>query len=195
MKKARRKAQYILKTNLLEEYKILLITLEALMYKSNIKTIAFTELSDIEDKTRHVFNIANLMAKEDKKVLLLECSIKDPDIEQVLEKLNEQNTNNNIGNIPNLHVYISGQKLDDSEYVLNITNIEIILEAVKDKYDIVIINTPPVGYCADGIKLCAAADGTIIIIRTGDTPVEMAINSKKILELAGAKVLGVLMQK
>lgn len=170
-------------TKYIEAYKTLQITIQHLMNKMDLKTIAFSSLSDIEDNTRHIFNVAKLMANEGKKTLLLRCTFRNSGID------------NHREDVSNLYVSLCEQKVEDSEYVLNVSNITMILEDVKEKYDIILIDSPPVGYCADGIRLCAAADGTVLIMKAGKTSVELATKTKRRLDTMDARVIGAILEK
>lgn len=200
-----------------EAYKMLHITMGHLINKMNIKTVVFSSLSDIENHTRHILSIANLMANAGKRILLLECTFKDSEVNQFLESLNMTGINNRREGISNFYIslcdgiihiinmsnyrssnfYISfcGQKVVGCEYMLNISNMTMILDDVKEKYDIILIDAPPVGYSADGLKLCSVADGTILTMRAGKTSVELATKTKEILDNLDAKIIGTILEK
>jgi len=194
MKKERKRTRNSIDSGQIEAYKMLLITLESLMNKKDLKIIAFSCLTDVENKSKHVFNIAKLMVKEGKRILLLECDSRDSKVNQYFEDLNQEETNNNLS-IQNLDVLIYGQKVKDTEYVLNTLNITTILEAERNKYDVILIDTPPVGYSADGIKLCASAEGTVIIMRAGHASVDLSVKAKEMLDTVDAKVVGIILEK
>src|SRR5699024_11464820 len=69
-----------------------------------------------------------------------------------------------------------------------------LLEEVKAEYDIVIFDTPPVLAVADAQILANIVDGSILVIRSGQTEVEAAIKAKEALEPAQAKLLGTILR-
>src|SRR5699024_6417292 len=70
---------------------------------------------------------------------------------------------------------------------------KLLLEEVKAEYDIVIFDTPPVLAVADAQILANIVDGSILVIRSGQTEVEAAIKAKEALEPAQAKLLGTIL--
>lgn len=209
MRKKRERTPLGIEPHRIETYRMLQIAMELLINEQNFKIVAFSSLSYAEDKFRHVASIARLMAKEGKRILLLEFNSDDPEVKKLIGNI-DGNTGDNIdGNTgegtggdtgrdtssPVLHVTIKGQKMGDTGKELSISNIGGILEVVREKYDLILIDAPPVGYSADGIKLCSIADGTILIMRAGKAPVQLAVRSKEMLDTVEARVMGVILEK
>lgn len=55
-------------------------------------------------------------------------------------------------------------------------------EALKQVYDYIIVDTPPVSVVTDAAVLCKYADGALLVVRPGVTTIEGAQLSKKNLE-------------
>ena len=66
-------------------------------------------------------------------------------------------------------------------------------EALKQVYDYIIVDTPPVSVVTDAAVLCKYVDGALLVVRPGVTTIEGAQLSKKNLEAVNARVLGVVM--
>ena len=66
-------------------------------------------------------------------------------------------------------------------------------EALKQVYDYIIVDTPPVSVVTDAAVLCKYADGALLVVRPGVTTIEGAQLSKKNLEAVNARILGVVM--
>jgi capsular exopolysaccharide synthesis family protein len=65
-----------------------------------------------------------------------------------------------------------------------------LLGHVRDQYDLVILETPPVLPVAETRALAAMADGVVLLVRWRKTPVEAARKAIKLLNRAEAKILG-----
>ena len=65
-----------------------------------------------------------------------------------------------------------------------------VLEALKEKFDLVILDTPPLSGGADGAILGAAADGVLMIVRAGETDRDAAKQAARQLLTVGARLLG-----
>jgi capsular exopolysaccharide synthesis family protein len=72
---------------------------------------------------------------------------------------------------------------------------DVFLETARQKYEYIILDIPPIQtspYCR---VLCAKADGVVLVIRSGKTRREVALRTKKELEEAGGKILGVVLNR
>ena len=67
------------------------------------------------------------------------------------------------------------------------------LEALKQVYDYIIVDTPPVSVVTDAAVLCKYVDGALLVVRPGVTTIEGAQLSKKNLEAVNARILGVVL--
>ena len=69
------------------------------------------------------------------------------------------------------------------------------LITVKDKYDIILIDTPPVGAVTDASVLAPQCDGIVFVIKAASTPRERITHSLKLLQRSQIKTIaGVLNQ-
>ena len=69
------------------------------------------------------------------------------------------------------------------------------LKTVRDQFDYVILDSPPVNTYAESRVIAAKVDGVILVIESGKTRSQVAIKAKQELEDAGAKVLGVILNR
>ncbi|MDO8445496.1 MAG: polysaccharide biosynthesis tyrosine autokinase [Deltaproteobacteria bacterium] len=144
-----------------------------------LKSITITSSIDQEGKSFFAANLAISAANEGKKVLIIDCDLRRPGI-------------NNYFNLPKnlgLTSYMVGdQELKDIQLKSGIEGLSIILTGpippdpgklvesnkmhnlIKDMemiYDLVIIDTPPVLAASDAIVLGGWTDGSIILIQSG----------------------------
>jgi Mrp family chromosome partitioning ATPase len=66
------------------------------------------------------------------------------------------------------------------------------LEQLRDKYEFVIIDTPPTLPVTDAVLLGREADGVILVVKGNDTPRELVRRARDQLTQAGVHVLGAL---
>ncbi|MGE5678664.1 MAG: capsular biosynthesis protein, partial [Pseudomonadota bacterium] len=69
------------------------------------------------------------------------------------------------------------------------------IENLKPEYDYIIIDTPPVGVVTDAALIGAHADGTILVVASGNVEIEAARRSKLLLENVKANIIGVVLNK
>jgi succinoglycan biosynthesis transport protein ExoP len=65
----------------------------------------------------------------------------------------------------------------------------------RDRYDLIILDAPPVPAVSDVIALCHLADATICLVRWGHTPRQTALNALRVLALRGAIIAGVVLSR
>lgn len=88
----------------------------------------------------------------------------------------------------NLHI-IPGGKIENSPDILISEKFEKFLEIIEEKYNYIIIDTPPVIPVADAVYIKKFVDGVIFVFRLDFTPYDML--RKAIEEIGVENVLGV----
>jgi capsular exopolysaccharide synthesis family protein len=69
------------------------------------------------------------------------------------------------------------------------------LELVREEFDYVVVDAPPVHGSPETLILASKVDGIVLVVKSEKTRREVAIKAKKQLEAAGGKILGVVMNK
>lgn len=70
-----------------------------------------------------------------------------------------------------------------------------LIEYVRSQYDIVIIDTPPLGSVIDAAVISKQCDGGVIVIGSGDVSYKLVRKTKEQLELSGSKIIGCVLNK
>lgn len=152
---------------------------------SGSKTLMITSSISGEGKTFCSINIATVFALSEKKTVIVGLDLRKPRLADefnlttplgVVNYLIRQNSLKEITNstpIPNLDVILSGPiPPNPSELILSDAMSELINE-LKQKYDYIILDTPPVGLVADALELVQFADVTLYIVRQNYTKKDM----------------------
>ena len=66
------------------------------------------------------------------------------------------------------------------------------LNHFRERYDFVLLDSPPVLPVTDAVLLSREADGVVLVVKGHDTPRELARRARDRLVLAGANFLGVM---
>jgi capsular exopolysaccharide synthesis family protein len=69
------------------------------------------------------------------------------------------------------------------------------LAKAKMDYDMIILDSPPVGLVTDAAVLSTVADGTILVYAAGQTKIEDIKGAKNLLDKVNATIIGVVMNK
>lgn len=169
------------------------------------KTLMITSSISGEGKTFCSINIATVFALSEKKTVIVGLDLRKPRLADefcltnsqlgVVNYLIRQNTLAEITNstqIANLDVILSGPiPPNPSELILSDAMTELI-EELKQKYDYIILDTPPVGLVSDALELVQYADVTLYIVRQNYTKKDMITllnNRIKRGELSNASIV------
>lgn len=63
-------------------------------------------------------------------------------------------------------------------------------DMLKERFDMIVVDSPPIDVNPDGLVVARRVDGTIIVVRAEKTPWPLALNTKERLERQGANVIG-----
>ncbi|MBT7895531.1 MAG: polysaccharide biosynthesis tyrosine autokinase [Flavobacteriales bacterium] len=142
-----------------------------------------------EGKTLIALNLSLAFASLDKKVLLVGCDLRNPQIHKYLDEDKNQkglvdflvdnksnwkeSTLKKFDKNPNLDILLSGALPPNPLYLINNGNFEILINQAKKEYDYIIIDTAPTLLVADTKSLFDLADAVIYLTRCNVTDKEI----------------------
>lgn len=195
-----------LKSRVSEEFRSLRTNIKFSL-PEDIKSIVITSTVQGEGKTTIISNLGVSMARNGKKVVIIDCNFREPSIAKVFSLpnnkglisalLQESNLEEYIikTNINNLSVITSGNTFLNSSELLGGGKMKDILKELTSRFDLVLIDTPPVLYISDAQVLSSLSQGTIIVNAYGEVEKEELIEVKEKIEKVGGKIIGVIMNK
>lgn len=145
------------------------------------KTILVTSSVSGEGKTFVSINLATVFALGNKKTILVGLDLRKPRIFDDFGMTNElgvvnfligEESKENIiqqTQIPNLDLILSGPVPPNPSELLISDEIEELMKELKQTYEYIIIDTPPVGIVSDAIELLKFADASIYVVRQNYT--------------------------
>jgi len=95
--------------------------------------------------------------------------------------------------LPNLDVLPAGTPPPNPAELLASTNMRDVLAELRDKYDHIVLDTPPTLSVTDAVVLSPRADAIVLVIRSGSTTKQALRRSRDILMQVNARVSGVLL--
>lgn len=160
----------------------------------NNSSILITSPGSAEGKSTTVSNLAVLYAKTGKKTLLLDADLRKP-VQHRIFKVNQEpglvhyllDVNINLNDliqptyIGNLSVLASGTVPPNPAELLGAEKMISLLTQLEEKWDVILIDTPPILVVTDASLLVKAVDNMILVIRSGVTHKEALIRSQKII--------------
>ena len=175
-----------------EAYKSLRTNLEFLAATSDCKTILITSSVPGEGKSNVAVNLAITLADSGKRVVLVDCDMRKSTISRYLHIPRDHIGITNFKDLGIVVLPVGTIPPNPSE-LLATKAMESTFAALKQVYDYIIVDTPPVSVVTDAAVLCKYADGALLVVRPGVTTIEGAQLSKKNLEAVNARILGVVM--
>ncbi len=198
-----------------EAFRTLRTNLKFVMAQAPIRTVVVTSAGPGEGKTLVASNLAIALAHAGQRVLLVDADIRRPAIHTAfgvaqdhgLVDLLEHARHHGeptfahadavpgviASGITNLWLLPSGKPSDQPSELLGSSTTAGLVHQLGRLWDIVVIDTPPVGPVADGQLLAAYADGVLAIVRSGKTPRTGLRGALEALRYAGTPILGIVL--
>ena len=176
-----------------EAYKTLRTNVQYSSISKKIKTLLVTSADSKDGKSTVCSNLGVTFSQNGQSVIILDCDFRKPSIhkffnisnsagitdillgeEKLEETIQHYNSNTDIltaGNIPPNPSEILG-----SQSMINL------LSFLSERYDIVIIDSPPVGVVTDAQIISASVDGTLVVIRAEETKAKRVTEAVNLLK-------------
>ena len=92
--------------------------------------------------------------------------------------------------VGNLQVITAGPLPANPSELLESIPMTELLAAAKERFDIVILDTPSIDSVSDGLVVASKSDGVVLVMKAGKVKNEIALKAKASLEYGNAKLLG-----
>jgi capsular exopolysaccharide synthesis family protein len=170
------------------------------------KVIMVTSALPREGKSTTSINCAVVLAQKGVRVLLIDCDLRRPSIHKTLGMGPRSGLSNVLTGsvtlkqaitvaptLPNLDILPAGTPPPNPAELLASTNMRDALAELRDKYDHIVLDTPPTLSVTDAVVLSPRADAIVLVIRSGSTTKQALRRSRDILMHVKARVSGVLL--
>ncbi|MGD9489388.1 MAG: polysaccharide biosynthesis tyrosine autokinase [Calditrichaceae bacterium] len=171
-----------------EAYRSLRTQLLFLKEKKPLSTILVTSLNPSDGKSLNASNLAITFAQQKLPTLLFDADLrrgvlhnsfacsKSPGFSDFLysnAEINHENMKKFIQSthIPNLFLISSGMNIPNPSELLGTYKLEQFLNLLKNKFSVIIIDTPPINVTADAVILSKQVDSVLLVVRAGRTNV------------------------
>lgn len=97
--------------------------------------------------------------------------------------------------IPNGYILPNVDNVINPSMLLESNRFKMMFEQMKAAFRYVIIDVPPLNLVSDGEKIGSLCDGSILVVRGGETPKAMVKNSTNQIKRAGCPLLGIVLNR
>ncbi len=170
------------------------------------KVILVTSALPQEGKTTTSINCAIVLAQKGARVLLLDADLRRPGIHKTLSMGPCSGLSNVLtgstalqpaivrsGLLPTLYVLPAGTPPPNPAELLASSNMQDVLDQLREEYDHIVIDTPPTLSVTDAVVMSTRADAVVLVIRSGHTTKQALRRARDLLMRVNAKVSGVLL--
>ncbi|MEO2075921.1 MAG: CpsD/CapB family tyrosine-protein kinase [Bacillus sp. (in: firmicutes)] len=193
------------KSPISEQYRTIRTNIQYSSVDGDIRAIMVTSAGPAEGKSTTVANLAVTFAQLGKKVLLVDADLRKPTVHHTF------GANNQVGfttvltkqttlekavvdtDEKDLYILTSGPIPPNPAELLSSKSMEQFIEEVKNEFDYVLFDTPPLLAVADPQILANQCDGSILVVFSEKTEIDQAKKSKELLGNAKSKLLGVVL--
>ena len=182
-----------------ESYKKARTNIAYSIVKKGCKMVSVTSSSKSEGKT-----ITALAQQVDTRVLIIDCDLRRPRIQSVLEIPVDKGITNYLNfeceasdivytsKLDNLDAICCGTIPPNPSELLSSDNMKELIKELSKQYDYIIFDTPPIGVVIDALPIIKQTDGVVVIVRDNVTDIRDYKKTIDILKRSEANIIGVI---
>lgn len=194
----------------MEAYKQLRTNIEFSSIDKDIQVLVVTSSDSAEAKSTTAYNLAKVMAAQKNRVLLIDCDLRIPDVHKNLKLSNRNGLTNALINneldinalskyiqshkvpqgINDLFVMTAGSTIPNPLEVLSSKRFKEFINFLRQHFNFIVIDAPPVLPVADAIPISLSADGVLFCVASNQTVKERAVQAVTQLRRAKVNVIG-----
>lgn len=190
-------------SHITEQYRLIRNNLHFSSVDREMKLIAVTSPEPSDGKSTTSANLAIVLAQQGKQVLLVDADLRKPSIHYSFNASNIDGLTNVLTKdisleqaisktpIPYLDLLTSGPIPPNPAELLGSKTMEVIMEELKELYDYIIFDTPPILLVTDSQIMASKCNGVILVVASSKTKKDRAMKAKELLEKANSHLLGV----
>ena len=155
-----------------------------------------------EGKSTTLFNLAYVCAEQGSRVLVIDTDLRRPVQHKMVGLSNRYGIVNVLTGdktldevtqetgVPNLWMIPSGRLRRGVIGILNGQRVRAILDALKDKYDYILMDSPPILGVTDASIIAGEVDGVLLVVQYRKYPKIISLRAKRMIENAGGHLMG-----
>ncbi len=172
-----------------------------------VKLILVTSPTPEDGKSTVVANLGMVMAQAGNNVLIVDADLRKPTQHHIFEVINNRGLVNIMvqgeelsgvvrpGPVEGISLVTSGPIPPNPSELFASGKMAEFLSALREKYDVVLIDSPPVVAVTDPVLLAARVDGVILVVKAGVTRIDIINSALEQLKKANERFLGVVLNQ
>jgi succinoglycan biosynthesis transport protein ExoP len=188
-----------------EAYRVLRTNLLFSRKDDKLNTVAVVSAGAGEGKSTTVFNLAAVFAQSGQRVIVVDSDLRRPTLHKMLRVTNNIGLTNYLlkqnkleeviqtTSLPTLDFMASGKLPSSSLGILSSAQMRDLITELKQHYDFVFFDSPPVMGVSDASILASEVDMTVQVIQYRRYPQPMNIRAKQMIEKVGGNLAGIVL--
>ena len=186
-----------------EQYKLLRTNIEfTLPQDEKCHVVGVTSSMRGEGKSTTAINLSYVLAEKGSKVLIIDGDLRIPSVAKKLQISSKPGVTNLLMNkssdveafksdlLDNWYIVPAGDIPPNPSELLGSGRMQKLLEALKEQFDYIIIDLPPVNIVSDALSISPLISGMVVVIREEYTEKKELTHCMRQLSLSNVKVLG-----
>ena len=190
-----------------EAFRTLRTNIQFSSLDNELKSIVVTSSGSGEGKSTILSNLAITMAESGKRVIIVDCDLRKPSIHKKMGVTNSVGLTNVLvqnmlkedciveSPVKNLYILTSGPVPPNPAELLGTKKMRDFIEELKNEFDVILIDAPPVLAVTDAQILSTIADGVIFVASYGEAQKNALVDAKQLIDKVGGKIIGIVFNK
>ncbi len=190
-----------------EAYRRIRASLQFLQTSKEVKSLVITSAHPTEGKSSTVANIAVAAAQAGSKVVVVSADMRRPVLERMFGIDQDRGLSDYLNNpdmtdilipapgVDGLVILPSGAPPPNPGELLGSPSFASLLYDLKDQFDLVLIDMPPVLSTADAGSASYHADGVVIVVDGQRTDTDALLRVRTTIERSGGRIVGAVLNK
>lgn len=190
-----------------EAYRSIRTNIQFSNVDGEFKAILVTSSTAGEGKTTTLCNVAATLADDGQRVIIVDCDLRKPRVHAFFEISNEFGVTDILyknedykkfmhkSYHENIDIITSGKIPTNPSELLNSAKMKKFINVLKENYDYVFIDTPPIVPVTDAVIMASYIDRVILVCSSGQLEIEHGKQAKAALDSVGANLLGIVLNK
>lgn len=195
------------KSPVAEQYRTIRTNIEFMAVDREIQAILVTSATQGEGKSTTSSNLAVAYAQQGKKVLIIDTDMRRPTVHYTFRVANGLGLSSLLTRqaekekailptkVDNLSILTAGPIPPNPAELLSSRAMEHLTEQLREEFDIIIFDAPPLLQVADSRITSKLTDGVVLVVGCMTSDRQRVLKAKEQLELAEAKILGVVLNR
>lgn len=188
-----------------EAYRILRANVELKRELYKASTFAVTSANAGEGKTMTLLNLACVFAQAGYSTLMIDADMRRPRLSRYAELKADVGLADYLADgkslsdvvfrtsNPNLYLLPAGKKTSDPSGLITSQRMDQLISEVTKRFDIVLIDTPPLLGVSDTSLLVNRADVSLFVLQPRKMPLSALVRAKDVLLAAGGRIMGLVL--